>query len=57
MKYILYVHGMGGSPSEAERYRKICPDFEVIGAEYDGSFPAKARDDIRRTYDLSLIHI
>ena len=51
MKYILYVHGMGGSPSEAERYRKIYPDFEVIGAEYDGSFPAKARDEIRRTYD------
>lgn len=51
MKYILYVHGMGGSPSEAERYKNICPGFEVIGAEYDGSFPAKARDDIRRAYD------
>lgn len=51
MKIILYVHGMGGSPSEAERYKKICPCFDVIGAEYDGSFPAKARDDIRRIYD------
>lgn len=51
MKVILYVHGMGGSPSEAEHFRGICPGFEVIGAEYDGSFPAKARDDIRRIYD------
>ena len=51
MKVILYVHGMGGSPSESEHFRGICPGFEVIGAEYDGSFPAKARDDIRRIYD------
>lgn len=51
-KIILYVHGLGGSPSEAERYREICPGFDVIGAEYDGSFPANARDDIRRAYDI-----
>lgn len=51
MKCILYVHGMGGSPSEAERYREICPGFDVIGAEYDGSFPSRARDDIRGIYD------
>lgn len=50
-KIILYVHGMGGSPLEAERYKEVCPGFEVIGAEYDGSFPANARDDIRRAYD------
>ena len=54
MKYILYVHGMGGSPSESEHFRGICPGFEVIGAEYDGSFPAKARDDIRRIYECQL---
>ncbi len=54
MKVILYVHGMGGSPSESEHFRGICPGFEVIGAEYDGSFPAKARDDIRRIYECKL---
>ncbi len=52
MKVILYVHGMGGNFSEAESYRKDCPGFDVVGAEYDGSFPAKARDDIRRAYDV-----
>ena len=51
MKVILYVHGMGGSPREAERYREVCPGCEVVGVEYDGSFPANARDDIRRAYD------
>lgn len=51
MRCVLYVHGMGGSPSEAESFRKDCPGFEVVGAEYDGSFPAKARDGIRLAYD------
>ena len=51
MKCVLYVHGMGGSPSEAENFRKDCPGFEVVGVEYDGSFPAKARDGIRSAYD------
>ena len=50
-KIILYVHGMGGSPREAERYRDICAGFDVIGVEYDGSFPANAMNDIRRAYD------
>ena len=50
-KIILYVHGMGGSPREAERYRDICAGFDVIGVEYDGSFPANAMNDIRTAYD------
>ena len=50
-KIILYVHGMGGSPREAERYRDICAGFDVIGVEYDGSFPANAMNDIRIAYD------
>lgn len=51
MKCALYVHGMGGTPLEAEGFRRTCPGFEVIGVEYDGSFPSKARDDIRTAYD------
>ena len=47
----LYIHGMGGSPLEAEHYREICKGFDVIGVEYDGSFPSKARDDIRNACD------
>lgn len=52
MRVILYVHGMGGNSSEAESYREDCPGFDIIGAEYDGTFPAKASNDIRRTYNV-----
>ena len=51
MKVILYVHGMGGSSHEAEHYRKLCEGFDIIGVEYDGSFPSNAMDDIRSAYD------
>ena len=51
MRCVLYVHGMGGSPREAESFRKDCPGCEVVGAEYDGSFPSVARDGIRSAYD------
>ena len=50
-KCALYVHGMGGSPLEAEGFRGNCPGFEIVGIEYDSSFPSKARDDIRTAYD------
>ena len=50
-KVILYVHGKGGSSVEAENYRNDCPGFDIIGVDYDGSFPSKARDSIRSAYD------
>ena len=25
---ILYIHGQGGNPQEAEQYRAICPDLD-----------------------------
>lgn len=50
-KSILYIHGKGGSSAEAEAYQKACPDFNVIGVDYDGSFPWTAQEPIRRTYD------
>ena len=32
MKHIVvYVHGKGGSPAEAEHYKSLFPDSEVIG--------------------------
>lgn len=42
-KTLLYVHGKGGSAEGAERYKLLCPNYEVIGAEYDGSFPTAAQ--------------
>ena len=36
---ILYIHGQGGTPREAERFRPLCPGYDVIGAGYQGSLP------------------
>ena len=36
---ILYIHGQGGSPQEAERFRPLCPGYDMIGVGYQGSLP------------------
>lgn len=47
---LLYVHGKGGSASGAERYKLLCPNYEVIGAEYDGSFPSASKPGIKEAF-------
>ena len=55
---ILYVHGKGGNAGEADRFRTICPGFDVLGVDYRGELPweaapqiAAAYDEARRQYD------
>ena len=36
---ILYIHGKGGSASEADRYRDLCPGYHVSGLDYRGDTP------------------
>lgn len=55
---ILYIHGKGGSAAEADRFRAICPGFDVLGVDYRGELPweaapqiAAAYDEARRQYD------
>lgn len=48
---ILYIHGKGGNAQEVESYRPLCPGCEILGAEYDGSYPWLAQDGIRQAYD------
>ena len=40
MKHIVvYVHGKGGSPAEAEHHKSLFPDSEVIGFDYRAQPP------------------
>lgn len=48
---ILYLHGKGGSPLEAERYRRNCPGFEMIGIDYGAYLPWVAQYPIKLAYD------
>jgi hypothetical protein len=38
-KALLYVHGNGGNRAEAERYRILCPSYDVYGIDFDDFTP------------------
>ncbi|MBE6529044.1 MAG: alpha/beta hydrolase [Ruminococcaceae bacterium] len=40
---VVYVHGKGGSPSEAERFRPLFPNCAVIGFDYYSESPWDAK--------------
>ena len=42
---IVYVHGKGGSAEEAEHYKLLFPDDEVIGFDYRAQTPWEAREE------------
>ena len=48
---ILYVHGKGGSAGEADRFRAVCPGFDVLGVDYRGELPWEAAPQIAAAYD------
>lgn len=50
-KAILYIHGKGGSHLEAEQYKKNCLGFDVIGIDYEVSFPWIVQNKIQSVYD------
>ena len=46
MKHIvIYVHGKGGSAEEAEHYRALGPDAEVVGFDYRAQTPWEAKEE------------
>lgn len=47
MKSVLYIHGMGGSAEEAERFSPLFPGARVEGLEYRGVTPWEAGEEIR----------
>ena len=42
---VVYVHGKGGSAEEAEHYRALFPDGEVVGFDYRAQAPWEAREE------------
>ena len=42
---VVYVHGKGGSAEEAEHYRTLFPDNEVIGFDYNAQTPWEAKEE------------
>ena len=43
---VLYIHGKGGSPEEADYYRGFCDDWEVFGLDYQTATPWETKEEI-----------
>ena len=50
-KAILYIHGKGGSAQEAERYKPLCPGYDVLGLDYKAASPWEAKEEFSAAYD------
>ena len=48
---MIWIHGKGGSPDEAEHYRPLCPDYDVVGLDYASATPWDAADEFPRLFD------
>ena len=42
---VIYVHGKGGSAEEAEHYKPLFPEAEVVGFDYHAAAPWEAKDE------------
>ena len=50
-KLVIYIHGKGGTASEAEHYKSIFPDCDVIGFDYKSETPWEAVTEFTKYYD------
>ncbi len=44
-KAVVYIHGRGGSPCEADHYRDLFKDFDVFGFDYKAETPWDASEE------------
>lgn len=44
-KCVVYIHGKGGSVDEAEHYKSLFADFDVIGFDYQAQTPWEAKNE------------
>ena len=48
---LIYIHGQFGSPDEAEHYKPLFPDCEVIGFDYKSQAPWEAELEFAKYFD------
>ena len=46
MNLVLYIHGKGGSAAESEHYKKLFPEYEVLGLDYKTFSPWETGEEI-----------
>lgn len=51
---VIYIHGKGGNAGEAEHYKKLLPECEVLGFDYKSQTPWEAKNEFAEYfYDIS----
>ncbi len=48
---VLYIHGKGGNASEAEHYKPLFPECDVVGMEYKSDTPWEAKKEFSKAFD------
>ena len=51
-RLVIYVHGKGGSAEEAEHYRSLFTESDVVGFDYKAQTPWEAQNEFSRFFDL-----
>ena len=51
-RFVIYVHGKGGSAEEATHYRPLFAESDVIGFEYKSQNPWESKKEFSCFYDL-----
>lgn len=44
-KAVIYIHGKGGNAAEAEHYKELFPESEVVGFDYRAEAPWEAKEE------------
>ena len=50
-KSVIYIHGKGGSPAEADHYAPLFPEYDVIGFDYRSETPWAAKSEFTEYFD------
>ena len=50
-RLIIYVHGKGGNAAEAEHYRSLFFDCDVVGFDYRSQNPWEAKEEFPKFFD------
>ena len=50
-KAIIYIHGKGGSPQEAEHYKPLFENYDVLGFDYFAQSPREAKAEFSAYFD------
>ncbi len=52
-KAVIYLHGKGGNAAEAEHYKPLFSDCEVIGFDYRAETPWEAKEEFAAFFDAA----